>query len=74
MFRTLTGKIAVSGYDDGIFSVASPVPITTIRQDIQTIAEKSIEMLISLISKSTDVSSVQNHVIPVSFIGRESIK
>lgn len=66
-------NISVTGFDDGIFAVASPVPITTIRQDIKNIAEKSIKILTSVINKDTDISSVQDHIIPVSLVVRSSV-
>jgi len=66
-------NVAVTGFDDGIFSVASPVPITTVNQDIKNIAQKSIQTLISVINKDTDISSVQNHIIPISLVKRYSI-
>jgi len=64
---------AVTGFDDGIFSVASPVSITTVNQDIKNIAQKSIQTLISVINKDTDISSVQNYIIPISLVKRYSI-
>ena len=66
-------NIAVTGFDDGIFAIASPVPITTIYQDIKSIAKKSIQTLISVIDKNTDISSAQDHIIPVSLVTRDSI-
>jgi LacI family transcriptional regulator len=41
--------IVVTGFDDVIFAEASPVPLTTVRQDIESIARESIELLIKLI-------------------------
>jgi LacI family transcriptional regulator len=66
-------NVAVTGFDDGIFAIASPVPITTVHQNIKSIAKKSIQILISVINKDTDISSLQDHIIPISFITRGSI-
>ena len=71
--KLLSENIAVTGFDDGIFSVASPVTITTIHQDIKGIAQTSIQTLISVINKETDISAVQSRIIPVFLVTRDSI-
>ncbi len=45
----IPGALTVTGFDDSIFSIASPIPITTVRQDVEAIAKKSIEVLIDQI-------------------------
>jgi DNA-binding LacI/PurR family transcriptional regulator len=66
-------SIAVTGFDDGIFAITSPVPITTVHQDIKNIAGKSIQTLISIINKDTDISLLQDHIVPVALVTRNSI-
>lgn len=41
---------AVTGFDDVIFAEISPVPITTVRQDIGLIAKKSADVILDLIN------------------------
>lgn len=64
--------IAVCGYDDVIFAEISPVPITTVRQDIEAIAIKSTEILFSLI-KSEKINCDKNKIIKNEIIIRKSI-
>ena len=41
--------ILVMGFDDVIFAEASPAPLTTVRQDIESIARESVALLTKLI-------------------------
>ena len=65
--------VAVTGFDDGIFAEASPVPITTVRQDIKAIAVKSAEMLFALIKKEISSAEIANDIVPISLIKRMSL-
>lgn len=42
--------ISIAGYDDVIFSSISEVPLTTVRQPIREIGEKSVEILTDMIA------------------------
>lgn len=42
-------QIGVTGFDDNIFAKTSAVPITTVRQDVPQIAEKTVEAMLKLI-------------------------
>lgn len=63
--------IAVVGYDDLIFSNMSLVPLTTIRQDCELLARKSIEVLIPLLE---GISTIKNVVLKPELIIRKSTK
>ena len=41
--------VIVTGFDDTIFSIASPVPLTTVRQDMHLMAEKTVNLLLKMI-------------------------
>ncbi len=41
--------ISVAGFDDVIFSITSPVPITTVHQDMEEISSKAVELLLNQI-------------------------
>lgn len=62
-------EIAVAGFDDSIFSVTSPVPVTTVRQNVSEIAEKTLQLLLTQIRTGEPVQDV---IIPVELIKRES--
>ena len=49
--------VSVTGFDDSVFSIASPVPLTTVRQDISALAEKTVDMLLGLIGSDTTPES-----------------
>ena len=68
----IPGEIAVAGFDDSIFSVTSPVPVTTVRQNVPEIAKKALEKLTQMIQKKERPS--QNDIIPVELVARESTK
>ena len=65
-------EIAVAGFDDSIFSVTSPVPITTVRQNVSEIAEKSLQKLLSLIDTGEAQQTLLKEIIPVELITRAS--
>lgn len=44
-------EIGVSGFDDNIFAKTSAVPITTVRQDVLEIAEKTVGAMLQLVEK-----------------------
>ena len=46
---SIPGDIAVAGYDDLIFSKISPVPITTVKQDLTQVADIAARMIVGLI-------------------------
>ncbi len=43
------GDIAVAGYDDLIYSRISSVPITTVKQDLEAVADIATQMILNLI-------------------------
>jgi LacI family transcriptional regulator len=58
--------ISVCGYDDVIFSRIAEVPLTTVRQDVKGICEKSVDVLFSRITgtrKKVSVHRVQPELV-----------
>jgi LacI family transcriptional regulator len=64
--------IAVCGYDDVIFAETSPVSITTVKQDIEFIAQKSTDILISII-KGENKNINKNIIVNNETVIRKSI-
>ena len=61
--------VMVAGFDDCMFSVTSPVPLTTVRQDLHTMAIRTAELLLRMI----DDPNVREDVrIPTELIIRKS--
>ena len=65
--------VSVTGFDDSVFSIASPVPLTTVRQDISALAEKTVDMLLGLIGSDTTPESEVLR-LPTGLIIRKSTK
>ena len=63
------GDIAVAGYDDLIFSKISPVPITTVKQDLTRVADIASRMILGLIGGDATEEEV---VIDCEVIHRDS--
>lgn len=66
---SVPGDIAVGGYDDSIFSEISPVPITTVMQDIPRLAEIAARIILGLIGSGAAQEDV---VIDCRVIHRDS--
>ena len=62
--------VAVTGFDDMIFSVASPVPLTTVRQNLPLLAAKTTDLLLQMISAPDETNSIIR--IPTELIIRKS--
>ena len=66
---SVPNDVMVTGFDDSIFSVTSPVPLTTVRQDLHTMAIRTAELLLHMI----DDPNVREDVrIPTELIIRKS--
>ncbi len=63
-------EIAVTGYDDVIFATISPVPITTVRQDIGRMAQEAVVRVLKL----ADGESADSCTLPCELIRRASTK
>ncbi len=61
--------VAVGGYDDVLFAETTAVPLTTVKQDIQAIAETSVSLLLEKIAGKT----ITDTTIPVTMIRRDSL-
>lgn len=62
--------VSVAGFDDSIFSITSPIPLTTVRQDIKALALNTAELIKKLISeKSSEYEKIR---IPTEVIERNS--
>jgi len=62
--RKIPEDIAVAGYDDVIFSSLSTVPLTTVRQPIDELAQMSVDRLLSLKEQERTEQMVQIKVTP----------
>ena len=62
--------VAVSGYDDVIFSRVSPVPITTVRQDVRALATAAVDHLLDMIEHRGRTQAIAP--LPCALIERES--
>lgn len=54
--RRIPEEIWVTGFDDSIFSKMAPVPITTVRQDIEQMAEQTVALLLGMIGGKEEQS------------------
>lgn len=66
------GRVSVTGFDDSIFSVASPIPLTTVRQDIGELAGRTVARLLKLIG--SDPGRPELICLPTSIIRRNTTK
>jgi len=64
--------IAVAGYDDVIFSQISPVPITTIRQDLTRLSAEAVEMMLRLIKGENIPLPDRQKILSCELIVRQS--
>lgn len=69
--RNVPKAIAVGGFDDMIFAAVSTVALTTVRQDIEAIAQKSVERLLRRISEEDQEADEQ--LIAGGLICRKSL-
>ncbi|WNR45239.1 LacI family DNA-binding transcriptional regulator [Paenibacillus roseipurpureus] len=60
----LPKDVAVAGYDDVIFSSIAEVPLTTVRQPVQEMAQLSVDSLLQLISEDEARSPIQLKISP----------
>jgi len=64
---------AVTGYDDVIFSQVSPVPISTVRQDIPALAAASVDVLLDMV-QGTEVDPSFRKTLPCDISLRQSTR
>ena len=63
---SIPGDIAVAGYDDVIFSDISPVPITTVKQDIKELSSIGVNTMLDMIEgKKSEIKSILINCEPV---------
>lgn len=62
--------VAVAGYDDVIFSHVSPIPITTVRQDVRALAATAVDHLLDMIEHRGQAERIAP--LPCTLIERES--
>ncbi len=61
--------VMVAGFDDSIFSITSPVPLTTVRQDLHVMATCTSDLLTRMIENPTIREDIR---IPTELIIRKS--
>ena len=69
--RAVPDDIMIAGFDDIIFSVASPVPLTTVRQDLHEMADRTADLLLRMIK---DPNIREDIRIPTELIIRKSTR
>ena len=69
---SIPGDVAVAGYDDLIYAQLAQVPLTTVRQDIETICSRGVERLFSLIDNGVEDSSGSRTLVETALIIRDS--
>ncbi len=62
-------NVRVAGFDGSVFAEVSPVPLTTVRQDVATIARRAVEIALARIAGK---DAVGDEVIPCALITRRS--
>ena len=65
-------QVSVTGFDDSIFSIASPIPLTTVRQDINELVEKTVGLLTRMIVQESTEREVI--CIPTTVVRRKTTK
>lgn len=68
----IPGKVSVAGFDNSIFSITSPIPLTTVDQDIRELANETSKLILNLVK--TPSAPVNSVVIPTKIIKRNSTK
>lgn len=69
---TIPGDVAIAGYDDLVYAQLAQVPLTTVRQDIETICRQGVERLFSLIESGGAESPSQPSLVETALVARES--
>jgi LacI family transcriptional regulator len=67
---TVPQDIAIAGFDDVIFSQISPIPLTTVAQDIEGMAKAAAKSALSLLQAKN--SKTLESILPCKLIIRES--
>ncbi|MFY9177953.1 MAG: LacI family DNA-binding transcriptional regulator [Caldicoprobacterales bacterium] len=62
--------IAIAGFDDVIFSQISPIPLTTVAQDIEGMAKTATESALSLLQAKT--ATTLESILPCKLVIRKS--
>lgn len=65
-------NIAVMGYDDVIFADVSPVPITTVQQNIAALSTRAVDLILDMIRKKSTVNP-PHVMLPCNLVLRQSI-
>lgn len=66
--------IAVTGYDDVIFAEVSPVPITTVRQDIRALASDAVDKILDMAQGNALQEDRMERLLPCEIVWRRSTK
>ncbi|MDD4689140.1 MAG: substrate-binding domain-containing protein, partial [Eubacteriales bacterium] len=67
---SVPSEISVCGYDNLIFSETASIPITTINQDLKTIAERAVDIIMAIDEKGKMV--IQDKIKPCLVIRSSS--
>ena len=65
-------RVQVTGFDDCVFAVSSPVPLTTVRQDIGELADKTVALL--KMEMAGETSGREVILIPTDVVTRRSTR
>ena len=66
------GRVSVTGFDDSIFSIASAIPLTTVRQDILELAGQTVTAIIRMIG--SEQSEPEHICLPTAIVRRNTTK
>ncbi|WP_049565770.1 LacI family DNA-binding transcriptional regulator [Nonomuraea sp. SBT364] len=67
--RSVPGDVAVGGFDDSSVATSTHPPLTTIRQPLAEVANKTVDLLLALIDGAPRVDPV---ILPTELVIRES--
>ncbi len=64
--------VAVAGYDDVIFSDISPIPITTVRQNLETISHHAVEKIMRMLRGEPVTGENWHDILPCEIVIKQS--
>ncbi len=66
------GRVSVTGFDDSIFSIASAIPLTTVRQDIGELAGRTVAAILKMIGSEQVATELIR--LPTELVRRKTTK
>ena len=69
---SIPGRVSVTGFDDSIFSVTSPIPLTTVRQDVGELAGRTVSAILKMIG--SEEKTPESICLPTTIVKRKTTK